>query len=186
MSGLQEGPMRLPGLGCLFLCGLLAVAGLHLGVRSCRPVQVWAALTGEGRAPADIIIRDLSLPRMVLSMLVGATLGLAGLLMQSLTRNPFAEPGLLGVIAGAVLAVATLITLQPGAGQVAMMTVAALGALGAATLVFGLAVPVGRDEASPMRLLMAGVTVAALAGTGGSLCQSSARTAACTRIPRAG
>ncbi|MEM7721109.1 MAG: iron ABC transporter permease [Pseudomonadota bacterium] len=153
--------MRVVWLGGICTCLVLAGLGLHLGVRFYAPGQVWAALTQGGDDTASIIIRDLRVPRMALAIVIGAALGLAGLLMQSVTRNPIAEPGLLGVNAGAAFAVILLITLFPGAPFAMMAGVAALGALVAAALVFGLAYSAG-GGLSPIQLLLAGVTVGAL------------------------
>ncbi|MEM7768782.1 MAG: iron ABC transporter permease [Pseudomonadota bacterium] len=153
--------MRVAWLGGICACLALAGLGLHLGVRVYAPGQVWAALTQGGTDTASIIIRDLRVPRMALAIVVGAALGLAGLLMQSVTRNPIAEPGLLGVNAGAAFAVVVLITLAPGASFVTLALVAAFGALTAAVLVFGLAYAAG-GRVSPVQVLLAGVTVAAL------------------------
>ncbi|MEM9973281.1 MAG: iron ABC transporter permease [Pseudomonadota bacterium] len=153
--------MRGVVIGGVLTCLALAVAGLHLGVRVYAPGQVWAAVTGAADDTAAIIIRDLRVPRMALAIVVGAALGLAGLLMQSVTRNPIAEPGLLSVNAGAAFGVVLLITLAPGAPFATIVSVAALGALGAAALVFGLAYSAGGGM-SPIQLLLAGVTVAAL------------------------
>ncbi|QBY01746.1 iron ABC transporter permease [Rhodophyticola sp. CCM32] len=153
--------MRVAFPAVLVTCFGLAVLGLHLGVRAYAPVQVWTALTAGGDSATDVIIRDLRVPRMALAIIVGAALGLAGLLMQSVTRNPIAEPGLLGVNAGAAFAVVMLITLSPGAGFGSIALCAGLGALLAAALVFGLAFSAG-GGLSPIQLLLAGVTVAAL------------------------
>ncbi|MEO1538486.1 MAG: iron ABC transporter permease [Pseudomonadota bacterium] len=153
--------MRLTFFGAISACLVLAALGLHLGVRANAPWQVWAALTQGGEDTASLIIRDLRVPRMALAIVIGAALGLAGLLMQSVTRNPIAEPGLLGVNAGAAFAVVLLITLTPGASFAAMAATAALGAVLAAALVFGLAYSAG-GGLSPIQLLLAGVTVAAL------------------------
>lgn len=153
--------MRIVWIGGLCTCLVLAGLGLHLGVRTYTPLQVWAALMHGGEDTATIIIRDLRVPRMALATVIGAALGLSGLLMQSVTRNPIAEPGLLGVNAGAAFAVVLLITLAPGASFTAMALAAALGALTAAALVFGLAYSAG-GGLSPIQLLLAGVTVAAL------------------------
>ncbi|ABD55040.1 FecCD family ABC transporter permease [Jannaschia sp. CCS1] len=139
----------------------LAVLSLHLGVRTYAPAEIWRALTSADADATAIIVRDLRVPRMVLAALIGAALALSGLMMQSVTRNPVAEPGLLGVNAGAAFAVVVLLTVQPGAGVWLVIGVAAMGAALAAALVFGLALSIGAAM-SPVHLLLAGVTVAAL------------------------
>ncbi|WP_418059889.1 FecCD family ABC transporter permease [Pimelobacter simplex] len=109
-------------LGALLAAVALAtVASLCLGGRVFGPVEIVQALwSGDGSAH-DQVIRDLRVPRTVVGLLVGAALGLSGALMQGLTRNPLADPGILGVNAGAALGVALAITqwgiVHPG-GQV--------------------------------------------------------------------
>ncbi|GAA3304141.1 iron ABC transporter permease [Dactylosporangium vinaceum] len=87
---------------------LVAVASLAVGARALGPAEVWRGLT-DATAAGATVVRDLRLPRTVLGLLVGAALGLAGALMQALTRNPLADPGLLGVNAGASAAVVSAI-----------------------------------------------------------------------------
>lgn len=150
----------------LLIAALLFVAGLHVGLRVYTPAEVWGALAGgSAEAPAAdftaLIVRTARLPRALLATVAGAALGLAGLIMQSATRNPVAEPGLLGVNAGAAFAVAALLTFEPGAAFPAILGAAAAGSLLAAVLVFGLALVAG-VASSPSHLLLAGVSVAAL------------------------
>ncbi|RVT84344.1 iron ABC transporter permease [Rhodobacteraceae bacterium CCMM004] len=143
----------------------LALASLHLGVRFTPPGEVLAALAGRGEGQAALIVQSLRLPRAVLAVVVGASLGLAGLLMQTAVRNPIAEPGLLGVNAGAAFAVVLLLTLVPGAAMTQVMLTAALGAAVAVVCVMGLALSTASGM-SPVFLLLAGVTIAALLNAG--------------------
>lgn len=86
---------------------LLALASLALGSRPIPLAETWAALTNfDPTRNTHLLVRELRLPRTLLAITVGAALGLAGALMQALTRNPLAEPGLLGVNAGSAFAVA--------------------------------------------------------------------------------
>lgn len=153
--------MRSGNITLIAFCLCVALLGLHVGVRAYSSAEVWRAISGADTDATAIIIRDLRVPRMVLTVLVGGALALAGLMMQSLTRNPVAEPGLLGVNAGAAFAVVVLLTTVPGASTWATMVVAAMGATAAAALVFGLALAVGAAM-SPVHLLLAGVSVAGL------------------------
>lgn len=91
------------------LLGLLSCA---LGTKNISLAESWAALASFDAGNNDhLLVRELRVPRTLLAVVVGAGLGLAGALMQSMTRNPLAEPGLLGVNAGAAFAVAIAITL---------------------------------------------------------------------------
>ncbi|SEQ10472.1 iron complex transport system permease protein [Devosia sp. YR412] len=110
------------------------------------------------------IIRDMRLPRAVMAIAVGSALAVAGALMQGVTRNPLAEPGLLGLMAGASFAV-VIVSNTAGLAHLAVIPlVAALGALGAAVLVFGIArfAPGG---ATPLTLTLSGAAVSAFLGT---------------------
>jgi iron complex transport system permease protein len=97
------------GVLALFVAAALSVA---VGSRTIGLGTVWHVLRHDDGSPSAIIVHQLRLPRTVLGIAVGAALGLAGALMQALTRNPLAEPGLLGVSLGAstgvVLAIAFL------------------------------------------------------------------------------
>lgn len=104
---------------------------------------------------AHLTVRDVRLPRAMLAVLVGAGLALSGALVQTLTRNPLAEPGLLGVTGGASFAV--VVATQLGAsGQVATLAVAFLGAAAAALVVHAV------GGADPLRLVLAGVALTAV------------------------
>ena len=111
---------------------------------------------------ARLIVTDLRLPRSVLALLVGASLGLSGAVLQGLTRNPLAEPGLLGVSTGAalgaVLAIYFGVTLIAGIGGPLLGLV---GALAACALTFGLAAGGGT-----ITLVLAGAAVSSLTAAG--------------------
>jgi iron complex transport system permease protein len=131
-------------LGLWAALGLLLIAvalSIAVGSRSTGPADVWRVLWDKDDSATSIIVHSLRLPRTLLAVGVGAALGLAGTVMQALTRNPLAEPGLLGVNLGAstgvVLAIAFLGVTTP-AGYVwfafvgAAITSAAVFALGGA------------------------------------------------------
>jgi iron complex transport system permease protein len=146
------------------LCLALAVAvfaALAIGARAIPPADVVAALVSPDLAdPEHIVVQMLRLPRLLCGMLVGAALGVAGAQMQALTRNPLADPGLLGVNAGAALAV--VLALHLGAGSSAVLPVSAFAGAGiAASAVYALG-SMGRGAASPLRLALAGAALSAL------------------------
>jgi iron complex transport system permease protein len=151
--------MRLVPVLVLVL-GLAMVASLHLGLRLYDPATVLAALRG-GTEPDALIISTLRVPRTLVAVVAGAALGLSGLLMQRATRNPLAEPGLLGVNAGAAFAVTLGITAFGVASLVQIGLLAVTGALAATAAVFGIALAAGR-AAGPATTLLAGVTVAGM------------------------
>ncbi|KQN53820.1 iron chelate uptake ABC transporter family permease subunit [Erwinia sp. E602] len=101
-------PARLRRAG--FLCGLillllLALGSVFIGSRPIAPSVTWQALWQvDGRNSEHLLVHYLRLPRALLGLVVGIALGAAGTVMQALTRNPLADPGILGVNAGATLA----------------------------------------------------------------------------------
>ena len=141
--------------------GFAALLSLAVGARSIPFGEVVEALRGHGGATQDTaIVLDLRVPRTLLGLAAGASLGLAGALMQSLTRNPLADPGLLGINAGAAAAVVIAIGLLGLSGTTAYVWFAFLGAGLAAAAVY-LVGAAGRGGATPVRLVLAGTAVSA-------------------------
>jgi iron complex transport system permease protein len=161
------------GLALPVVLVLLVVAlALSLAVGS-RPVDlgtVWGALTGQDVPPADhAAVVGLRLPRTVLAVLAGSALAVAGALMQALTRNPLADPGILGVSSGAAFAVAAGVVLLGVTRPSGYVWFAFGGAL-VATLAVYLVGSAGRSNASPAQLTLAGVALSAvLTGVIGAL-----------------
>ncbi|MFJ7072220.1 FecCD family ABC transporter permease [Streptomyces sp. NPDC098781] len=146
----------------LFLLVTAAVLSLAVGTQRIPPDQVWSALVSPSGTGNDEIVRDLRLPRTLLGVAVGAALGLAGAVMQTLTRNPLADPGLLGVNAGASAAVVTAISVLGITSFAGYLWFALAGAALATTAVSALG---GGRLATPVRLALAGTAVnAALFG----------------------
>src|SRR5699024_4859044 len=114
-------------LGAISLISLCVGAGPVGPWRSVN--ALWTSLSGQATDDqAVFVINELRFPRMVIGILVGTALACAGALLQTLTRNPLAEPGLLGVSAGSALAVAVAIALGASAAAV-RVPVAQVGAL---------------------------------------------------------
>ena len=147
---------------CLSVLGLVILAGLSLrfGLRPTGWDQILAALTDYDRMnPDQIVIRAIRLPRLAGAILAGASLGVAGALMQGMTRNPLADPGLFGVNAGAAVGVVVCIMFLGQTDPASFIWVALGGALVASLLVFLLG---GGGQANPARLVLAGAAVSAL------------------------
>ncbi|MGD6746904.1 FecCD family ABC transporter permease [Streptomyces sp. BH106] len=156
-------PPRTAGL-VIGLVLLLAAAALSLavGTEHLTPGQVWSGLFSPSGSASDNIVRELRLPRTFIGIAVGAALGLAGGVMQVLTRNPLADPGLLGVNAGSSAAVVTAISVFGITSFTGYLWFALLGAAVAAIVVNALG---GTRSATPVRLALAGTAVnAALFG----------------------
>lgn len=141
----------------LVLLGGAVLLGLVVGQGDVSVADCWRALTDPDPADdAHLIVREVRAPRAMLAVLVGAALALSGALVQTLTRNPLAEPGLLGVTAGASFAVVVATQLLGASGQAMTLVVAFVGAALAALAVLA----VGR--ADPLRLVLAGVALTAV------------------------
>lgn len=144
-------------MGALTLCALLSIT---IGSKPISVTDVWDALAHYDGTYDHDVIRTLRVPRTILGLFVGAALGLAGALMQALTRNPLAEPGILGVNSGAAAAV-VLVTFTLGATGPHLIWPAFLGAATAAVAVHALGSG-GRAAATPVRLALAGTALAAV------------------------
>ncbi|MFF2083802.1 iron chelate uptake ABC transporter family permease subunit [Nocardia sp. NPDC058176] len=144
------------------LC-LLIVVSLCVGARDIAPSVVWDALHGIGAGEDYRIVRDLRVPRTVAGVLVGLGLGIAGAIIQALTRNPLADPGLLGVNAGAAVAVTIAVGAFGLTAPTAYVWFALCGAGLIAALVY-LIGSAGRGGVDPVRLILAGVALAAVLG----------------------
>lgn len=139
---------------------LVVVLSLGIGSNLIPPDRVVLGLLGLDEQARDIVVGN-RLSRTVLALLVGAALGLAGALLQALTRNPLADPGLLGVNAGAAAAVVTAIGLLGVTRPSGYLWFAMAGAGAAAVLVYLLGAG-RRRSATPVRLLLAGVALTAV------------------------
>ncbi len=146
----------------IVLALLVAVVAVSIAVgpRSLSPDELLRAFTTPTGTEADLIVRDVRLPRTFIGIAAGSALAVAGVIMQTLTRNPLAEPGLLGVNAGASFAVAIAIVVLGIGDFASTMWFAFLGAA-IASAVVALLGGVGR-AASIGRLALTGVAVAAV------------------------
>lgn len=154
---------RLPiGLLCTVLLLAAAIAAsLAVGTRGVPLYTVWTALLQPDPNLTDhTVVRDLRVPRTVVGLLAGLALGLAGAVMQGLTRNPLADPGLLGVNAGASLFVVAGIAWFGVTSALGYVWFAFAGAAAAAVIVY-LIGSLGRDGATPIKLALAGTALTA-------------------------
>ncbi|WP_405048866.1 FecCD family ABC transporter permease [Rhizobium rhizogenes] len=138
----------------LALLAVLCALSVAIGTRDVSLADITAALAGrvETVAEAAVAVR---LPRTVLALLVGAALGLAGAIMQGVTRNPLADPGILGVNMGASLAVVIAIVWFGIASSQAFIIAAIIGAGLSAVFVYVVG-SLGRGGATPLKLALAG------------------------------
>ncbi|AIR02399.1 Fe(3+)-siderophore ABC transporter permease [Pluralibacter gergoviae] len=151
--------VAVPGFFILLL--LAAALSLLIGAKPLPVSVVVDALSGSCQSADCTIVLDARLPRTLAGLLAGAALGLAGALMQTLTRNPLADPGILGVNAGASFAIvlgAALFGLTTPQEQLGL---AFCGAL-IASLLVAFTGSQGGGQLSPVRLTLAGVALAAV------------------------
>lgn len=146
----------------LFLAGFALSIGT--GPRAIDATTVLAALFRPDAAnESHAVVRDLRLPRAFASAIVGASLAVAGALLQGLTRNPIASPSVLGISGGSNLALILALAAGLPLGAGGLLGVAVAGAAGATLLVFGLAST--SSHGGPVRLALAGAGVTALLGS---------------------
>jgi iron complex transport system permease protein len=162
-----RGGLTACGLGLLLGLAVLIVAAalsIAVGTKSIPLATMWDALDGHiadpSRAEDLQIIQDLRVPRTLIGLAAGIALGLAGALMQALTRNPLADPGILGINAGAAAAVVLAIRVLGVGSLTGYIWFAFAGAAGAFVVVYLLGSR-GRSGASPERLALAGAAVGA-------------------------
>jgi iron complex transport system permease protein len=148
-------------LAAVAVLGVLCLLSVWLGSKEIPVTAVWQVLWRNDGSEDAVVIHSVRIPRTLLAVAVGAALGLAGALMQALTRNPLAEPGLLGVNAGAAFAIVFAIAVLGVSSLYSYIWFAFAGALAASVVVY-LMGNRGRTEASPVRLALAGVAVTAL------------------------
>lgn len=133
---------------------VVCAVSVLVGSRTISPAAVW-----DGNHPGHFIAQS-RIPRTALALAVGGALALAGALMQGLTRNPLADPGILGVNAGASFAMVLAISTFGISSLSGYLWFALAGAGAAAVAVHALA-GVGRDGATPMKLTIAGAALTA-------------------------
>lgn len=136
------------------------IASVVIGARSVGLEDLVGAVTGHAGTIGEAAITQ-RLPRTALAIVVGAALAVAGLGLQAVTRNPLADPGILGITSGAALAVVVTITLLGTRAPAAVTTAAIVGAAGAAGLLFVLSA-VGAGGASPLKIVLSGAAISAM------------------------
>jgi iron complex transport system permease protein len=120
--------------------------------------ETWQAITWSGKTDTLTIIREIRMPREIAAVFVGAALAVSGAIMQGMTRNPLADPGLLGLTSGANAALAVTIAFVPAAGYFGITLACFVGAAVGSLIVFGIGAA-KRGGLSPLRLVLAGAAV---------------------------
>ncbi|MBL5921352.1 Fe(3+)-siderophore ABC transporter permease [Lelliottia amnigena] len=157
-------PLAVRAVAVPFLLLLLILAtalSLLVGAKPLPASVIFDALSGACQSADCTIVLDARLPRTLAGLLAGAALGLAGALMQTLTRNPLADPGILGVNAGASFAIVLGAALFGLSSPTEQLMMAFCGAL-AASLLVAFTGSQGGGQLSPVRLTLAGVALGAV------------------------
>ncbi|MGD1914640.1 MAG: FecCD family ABC transporter permease [Phycisphaerales bacterium] len=139
---------------------------LALGAVRIPIAELWPILAGSGEGSAERIVLHARLPRAIVALIAGANLAVAGVLLQGVTRNPLADPGIIGVTAGAGMAATVVLAAFPEAAH-ALPLAAFLGAMASAVFVYAVSwTPGGSGSGgtSPVRMVLAGVAVNAILG----------------------
>lgn len=144
--------LGLIALACMFTISMV------FGAKDTTLRDVWLALTTHAVGDQLTVLRELRLPRETAGMIVGAALGVAGAVMQGLTRNPLADPGLIGLSSGANAALAFTMAMMPAVGYFGTMVACFIGAAVGACLVLGIGAS-QRGGMSPIRMVLAGSAV---------------------------
>ncbi|WP_449277471.1 FecCD family ABC transporter permease [Leucobacter sp. GX24907] len=145
----------------ILLLAALTLASLLIGSGNISASEAWRLLGDDDGSSAALIVREFRVPRTLLAIVVGIALGLAGTVIQAIMRNPLADPGILGVNAGAytavVFAAAWLGTSLTGAH----VAFSLIGALVASVVVYGIGTT-GLAGGTPTKLVLTGTAVGAV------------------------
>ncbi|MED4210147.1 FecCD family ABC transporter permease [Priestia megaterium] len=147
-------------IGMLLVFIVMFGLSMVFGAADISIKDVWLALSSSSVNEQISIIRDIRLPREIAAAFVGAALSVSGAIMQGMTKNPLADPGLLGLTSGANAALAVTIAFIPSVNYLGITIACFIGAAVGAILVFGIAA-IKRGGFSPLRIVLAGAAVSA-------------------------
>ncbi|MGN4126735.1 FecCD family ABC transporter permease [Lysinibacillus sphaericus] len=154
----------------IFILSILAVLivitfviSMNTGVIKLTPMEVIRTLFGQGDAQQQLILYEFRLPRIIIAVLVGMGLAISGAILQGISKNALADPGILGINAGAGLAVMLFISFFPAttAAPVYLLPVLAFIGAGLTAIVIYTLSYKRHEGITPMRLLLTGIAVAA-------------------------
>lgn len=140
---------------------IITVLGLSAGSEFIHPVTVVKELLGYGNGDYDFVLHTLRLPRVLMALLVGAALGVAGLILQGIIRNPLAAPDIIGVTSGASMGAIIFIVYFMGSVSIQFLPLAAI--LGSGIVSFIIYLLSWRKGVTPIRMVLIGIGISALA-----------------------
>lgn len=144
----------------LIVFAAMFIVACSFGAADTTIKDVWQALTSDVKNDATLMLQEIRFPRGVAAIFVGAALAVSGAIMQGLTRNPLAEPGLLGLTAGANAALALTIAFIPSTNYFGITIACFIGAAVGTIMVFGIGA-LKKGGFSPLRIVLAGAAVSA-------------------------
>ncbi|SDL91851.1 iron complex transport system permease protein [Paenibacillus sp. OK060] len=147
-------------LGSVLVLIVCFIIAMMFGAEETTFRNLWLTLTSATKNDNILILREIRLPRELAAMLIGAALAVSGGIMQGITRNPLADPGLLGLTSGANMALALAFVFMPSLGYFGIMVACFVGAALGAALVIVLG-SMRRGSLSPIRVVLAGAAVSA-------------------------
>ncbi|SFB11453.1 iron complex transport system permease protein [Lentibacillus halodurans] len=145
--------------GLLFAIIITLLISLNMGTMRIAPLDVWKTIIGQGSDQNQLVLFDFRLPRMIIALLIGAGMAISGGILQGVTHNELADPGILGINSGAGFAVVLFIyfTQENTSSQVFILPLAALaGAMTAAILIYVIS---WKNGVSPIRLILVGIGI---------------------------
>lgn len=147
-------------LGSVLVLIMCFIIAMMFGAEETTFRNLWLTLTSATKSDNILILREIRLPRELAAMLIGAALAVSGGIMQGITRNPLADPGLLGLTSGANMALALAFVFMPSLGYFGIMVACFVGAALGAVVVIVLG-SMRRGSLSPIRVVLAGAAVSA-------------------------
>ncbi|CAN7278083.1 iron ABC transporter permease [Paenibacillus sp. LjRoot153] len=146
------------------VCIVIAIVSTGMGEMYISPINVVKSVIGIGADDYTMVVQKLRLPRIIISMLVGAALAAAGAIMQGIIRNPLASPDMMGVTGGASVAAVTFLTYFNGMISIRWLPVSAM--LGAAVVSVILYMLAWKKGVTPIRLILVGIGMSSLMSAG--------------------
>ncbi|MDR6725664.1 iron complex transport system permease protein [Paenibacillus amylolyticus] len=149
----------------LFMLSLVAaIVGTSIGSDYISPLHVLQTIIKLGTGDYDFVVLTLRLPRVLLSLLVGAALGMSGAILQGIIRNPLASPDVIGITGGAAVAAVGFVSILGGTISIKLLPLfAIIGALVTALVIYVLA---WKKGVTPIRLVLIGIGISAIMGAG--------------------